>query len=699
MLIPRETIVRDELMNATPPKESASMSKQNIATISLDTRSRDTARESLTALIGDFFSFTSYTLEEYKSLHNPQDEFVLITARFLVNSVSPFLPLRCKYFAAKREIDPKSLHKLLGIPKGSRVLMVNNSIGNAVEVINEIRALDIEDIEMTPYGPESELSGTYDMAITTGQVHLVPQSISTIIDLGLRPISLMTIAELFFYFQQGQVPDAFITQRYTKDLLATAGDLYEKQRKNLRLQNYMQMLLSNFDDGILATDSEGVILFHNKMASMILENGELIGHNLRDVDANLAASDEETAFVKIRDEIVYVTRQNHVTDDGEDMNIITLKNTSQISEIDNKFAKYKKNSGHTAKFVFKDIVFSSPAMRDIITIAERIATKEAGILITGESGTGKELFAQAVHNGSQRKDGPFVALNCAALSESLLESELFGYEEGAFTGATKGGKKGLFEVANGGTIFLDEIGDAPLSIQLKMLRVLQEREVMRVAANRVIPINVRVIAATNKDLPSQVRTGRFREDLFFRLNVINLHIPPLRERFGDIELLLNLYLNRFGCSINKLDQASLNLLTSYSWPGNIRELKNIAEYIATIYDITPNLLSSLRHTLLAEGHQQPRSVTEDGLGTFRNPSVKKDLDAILVIFADAKRDSFNLGRDKIQAILKEQGTDLSIQQIKTRIDILKKHGYVESFVGRGSQITPAGEAYIQGKGA
>lgn len=231
-----------------------------------------------------------------------------------------------------------------------------------------------------------------------------------------------------------------------------------------------------------------------------------------------------------------------------------------------------------AKYTFDDIITQSPLIKHFKSRARSFAATDLPVLITGESGVGKELFAQAIHNSSDRKNKSFVSINCAAIPETLLESELFGYESGAFTGANKKGKLGKFELANGGTIFLDEVGDLPLSMQSKILRVLQENQVERVGGNEVKEIDVRVIAATNSDLLKKIKTQEFRSDLYYRLNVLNLNIPSLRDRREDISLLMehfsSLFFQKSGI-YRRFHQDVLNLLENYCWPGNIRELKNI----------------------------------------------------------------------------------------------------------------------------
>jgi transcriptional regulator with PAS, ATPase and Fis domain len=251
------------------------------------------------------------------------------------------------------------------------------------------------------------------------------------------------------------------------------------------------------------------------------------------------------------------------------------------------YAEHKEERRkHPVRYTFSDIRGNSDIIVSLKKQSAHIAPTDSTILIRGESGTGKEVFAQAIHATSMRKDGPFVALNCAAIPEALLESELFGYEEGSFTGAKKGGKEGRFELARGGTLFLDEIGDMPLFLQAKLLRVLQERRIERIGGTDTIPIDVRVIAATHKNLEAMIVDGRFREDLYFRLNVIPLYVPPLRNRKEDLYDLIHYFMKRcskrLGKEQKRLSSQALKRLYDYHWPGNIREVENVVEYIMNL---------------------------------------------------------------------------------------------------------------------
>lgn len=261
--------------------------------------------------------------------------------------------------------------------------------------------------------------------------------------------------------------------------------------------------------------------------------------------------------------------------------VATFQDSASIQRAEHKIRRSLAAKGLSAQYNFSDIIAESQAMRAVVEKARHYAQADSTILVMGETGTGKELLAQSIHNASRRRHDPFVAVNCAALPETLLESELFGYDEGAFTGARRGGKPGLFELAHGGTIFLDEIGEISPVIQARLLRVLQERQIMRIGSERVIPIDIRVIAATNRDLEAEVAQNRFRADLFYRLNVLRIGIPPLRDRGEDILNLTRAMLSRHDPKLAELISGGLPglqpLMLRHSWPGNVRELENLIE--------------------------------------------------------------------------------------------------------------------------
>lgn len=363
----------------------------------------------------------------------------------------------------------------------------------------------------------------------------------------------------------------------------------------------MYTILNNYEDAIVAVNQDGKVLAINNQAYRTFQISaaeKIIGQPVDKVYRRFNWKQAEqgggkrSELMEIRGKKYYVEYSPITDDSAGSGTIIVTKSTEQIQETESKIRQGLSEQGLTAKYTFEDIIGSSPAILDNIKMAKRYSRVDSNVLIMGETGTGKELFAHSIHQESSRRNEPFVALNCAALPENLLESELFGYEPGAFSGASKTGKIGLFELAHRGTIFLDEIGEVPISLQAKLLRVLQEREIRRVGSDRVKTIDVRVISATNINIEKQIEEGKFRSDLYYRLNLLDIVIPPLRERKEDVHDLVDFYLTRFACEmgrrIPRVSKGAAKILKDYDWPGNVRELRNICEKLIVLTD-TPEI--------------------------------------------------------------------------------------------------------------
>ncbi|CEH30508.1 Fis family transcriptional regulator [Aneurinibacillus migulanus] len=360
-----------------------------------------------------------------------------------------------------------------------------------------------------------------------------------------------------------------------------------------RLLQEVEVLLSMVPVPVVVTDASGNILHANAVAESVWKRSQitLTNKHIRDVvegEEIEALIEQGKPAQKISVRIKDAANFLHMYECRIRPLFVYRKVGGAVLQFTSaQHAEHKERiRKHTVRYTFSDIRGNSDIIASLKSQSAHIAPTDSTILIRGESGTGKEVFAQAIHATSTRKDGPFVALNCAAIPESLLESELFGYEEGSFTGAKKGGKEGRFEMARGGTLFLDEIGDMPLFLQAKLLRVLQERRIERIGGTDTIPIDVRVIAATHKNLEAMIADGRFREDLYFRLNVIPLYVPPLRNRKEDLYDLIHYFMKkcstRLGKEQKRLSSQALKRLYDYHWPGNIRELENVVEYIMNL---------------------------------------------------------------------------------------------------------------------
>jgi transcriptional regulator with PAS, ATPase and Fis domain len=350
---------------------------------------------------------------------------------------------------------------------------------------------------------------------------------------------------------------------------------------------YSNIINNYMSDGIIIIDKSGKITYINSIALNILElDGDLIGMDIKDVlkiplnfdyvmDENIDFYNKRFTINKNSSSPMYELSVTNLSNNSESKGLaIILKKVNEKP----KRIKYKSSS---QLYSFKDIIGESDAIKETIKLAQIASKGQSNVLIMGETGTGKELLAQSIHNNSPRRDKPFIAVNCGAFPSSLVESELFGYEEGAFTGAKKGGQPGKFELANGGTIFLDEIGEMPLSIQASLLRVIEDRKIVRIGSSKEKGIDVLIIAATNKDLFEAVKNNTFRADLFYRINVFTLTIPPLRERKEDIKPLVYHFIEKYNSlflrNVKSITKEALEILESYDWPGNVRELENTIE--------------------------------------------------------------------------------------------------------------------------
>lgn len=377
------------------------------------------------------------------------------------------------------------------------------------------------------------------------------------------------------------------------EALGEASRLLGALRAEKQRAAQLKAILDSSHDAVVAVGSDGRVAAFNRGAAQLFgvsQEASVLGRPASEVlpgavaTALLPGSESIQGQVqRVGNTTVLINKVKIEAEDADDGFVATLRDVSELQTAEQKVRRAMHASGLTARHHLQDLTSVSEAMRRTIDMARRYALSDSTILIHGETGVGKEMFAQGIHNAGSHRDGPFVAVNCAAIPESLLESELFGYADGAFTGASKGGRPGLFELAHRGTIFLDEIGEMQLPLQSRLLRVLQEREVMRIGGDRVLPVKIRVIAATNLSLEEEVAAGRFRIDLFYRLNVLRLTIPPLRERPDDVEPLLRLFLERMAARRNQTPVAVsprlLVALQAYHWPGNTRELIGVAERI------------------------------------------------------------------------------------------------------------------------
>jgi len=473
-----------------------------------------------------------------------------------------------------------------------------NSINQAVAYSNKIGIVGFQNL-ITAYERVNKImQNTFSAHITTAIVNNnleVKKKISQFYQSGIRVFiggqAVISATQRLGYngvlIESGE--EAIVEAiKYAKNLLEV--QLKEKEKAQI-----LKSIIDFAYDGIIGMDKDGKITVFNPVAEKIagVSAETAIGRPVDDMVENtrmnyvLKSGEAELGEIQRIGEISIVTNRVPIVVEGEVLGVVaTFQELDKIQKMESKIRKKLLYKGHIAKARFEEIVGNSTAVSQAKEEAKQYAEVDSTVLILGETGTGKELFAQSIHNASNRNDKPFVAVNCAALPENLLESELFGYVEGAFTGARKGGKTGLFELAHEGTIFLDEISEMSPMLQARFLRVLQEKEVVRLGDDRIIPIDIRIIAATNRDLYSEVEKGGFREDLYYRLCVLRLEIPPLRKRPEDIPALVDYFIEekgrRLGKSIKSISREAISKLVNQKWPGNIRQLENVVERIVVL---------------------------------------------------------------------------------------------------------------------
>lgn len=601
----------------------------------------------------------------------------------LVGHISDF----SKVIVITRSIRQKYLRPILQIPPGTDVLVVNDSKESILQTLYMIYELGVGHIRLIPYEKDSHRQGIYDSIdyaiVAFDSEHLVPSHINNVYNIHNREISFETFHKLISVLDLKSASIHSNLLKKVSEELDTGANYINSYLSNFLKDKMLSNVVDESFRGIILLDSKSMIHYINDSAYQIfsLNKGdffpekELFSERL----FSLPSFDNELISFK---ETNYLVEKVDISLMDQSLGCyLIFQNEKQLREQENNLSLSLKQTGFVAKHTFNDIIHDSASMRQCINISKKVASSDYTILIRGESGTGKELFAQSIHNYSSRKKYPFVAVNCAAIPENLLESELFGYEGGSFTGARRKGKVGLFEHANHGTIFLDEIGDISANLQTRLLRVIQEREIMPVGSDRIMHIDVRIIAATNADLEQKVALGKFRDDLFYRLNVISLNIAPLRERKEDILPLLRVFL---GKKYNDLLPKEQKALTDHDWPGNVRELENTASYYKILGQL-PDYLSDRFHCASAPCHDLSDSAADLDLNS-----------EILKIMAESSGPYRGIGRKTLKERLSAAGLVIGEGTLKKHMQSLKERGLIESEPGRGGlRITAAGTDFIR----
>lgn len=629
----------------------------------------------------------------YRDLSSAFKDYVQITTKFLsdvsLNELNTadlvvfpnaLIFLKCREFTGytgegmicQRAIDFTKVGELFSIPAGSKVYVISRTIEASQNAIDELVSMGFSFFQMIPvsfYAP-APMDHSITRAILLGPHPNHFSHLTQVIDIGYPIVSISAIVEIILRLGLPSSLAANYVSKYSFYMTGLLKEFSLQMSHSARIQAFNQALLDNIKNGVcLLNQSLQIVTANRAFGDMLLFTDQEMQNNsivnlfrIKGVQISFPTLLKED-FVYTNsngDEIIlYAFECTYANLDS--FYIINASNGKNISKKAASLRIAHRPPLPPNSYCFSDYISQDAKVMEMLERARRVAQHDSTVLILGESGTGKEILAQGIHYSSPRKASSFVAINFAGMQPELIESELFGYEEGAFTGAKKGGKPGLWEIAHNGTIFLDEIGDAPISLQITLLRVLQEKTIRRVGGHEYIPVDTRVIAATNKNLLDLVHAGTFREDLFYRLNVIPINTIPLRERKGDLFLLFEhfcrIHFQKPALKITDIfTPEMMDFLVAYNWPGNVREVRNICDYFSCIYTgkkpLSPH---DLPEYLLQQVSPRPQL-----LGNAET--------AIL----DIIKQNPKIGRMRICSILAEQGITMSEGMIRSTLRSLSE---------------------------
>ncbi|PAB60718.1 sigma 54-interacting transcriptional regulator [Anaeromicrobium sediminis] len=674
------------------------MNKKRAVLLTTSDVTRDALVNQLNEYLDNDIEVIGYTVEH--GLEDMVDADIYIVSsdlqyRELVEAGYPFEGKNV--IIGKRTVNMENLDQIVEIPDKTEVLFVNDSEESTYDSIKILNELGVNHIKYIPYYPGVELTDIKaTIGITPGESGLIPDGIETVIDIGTRIFDFTTIAKILGAFGVINDKGGMFSKNYLQKIIRVAQKLSMSKNRISELRENLKNVIEGLEEGLIAYDQNGKITVFNENLKRILKPrfDEMIGMKLNQVIFNkklleylMDEKRHENMIMTLEGEEVIIHKTQVM---WKGVTIATFKARRPDAFAIGINRKKVINKGYIAKYSMDDIVGASRSIIEAKSIAEKLGQRDMTILIEGESGTGKEMFASAIHNISDRKNGPFLAINFSALTDDLIESELFGYEEGAFTGAKKGGKEGFFEQADGGTIFLDEIGDVSLKVQARLLRVLEEKEIMRVGGNKIRPVKVRVIAATNKNLSELVEEKQFREDLYFRLKMGYIQLPTLRQRREDIPLLLNQLLSTSTIENVEISDEVYDKLKEYEWLGNVRELKNTITYMLAVKSGNVVTVNDLPQKSFFK-ERKPVESKDERIGN----EEKYRLDRFESFLLNTIYENPGIGRKLLSELSYAAEVGLTENQIRSRLNKLEREGFIQKRKGRfGTSLTDAGANLI-----
>lgn len=648
-------------------------------------------KKQLEYFFADAVELYTYSIED-GTAYSPKTEdiFLITTISFdSHNEVLRYIPKDKHIVNGTITVRNSTIEKLKKLPSGTKALLVNSTKSMCEESIVLLHQKGINNISFSPYYPGcKEKYEDIPLAITPGEAHFAPAG-KEIIDIGNRVLDTNTILEIISFTDCEYLLKTDRLINYFDEISENNTGVESLISKMELATQQFNILLRLSSEGIILVDKKNNIIMCNQKANDFLEKGRIdilykpASSAFQNNIFEQAAKDQITKTVlllspsgiKLKLKVIPIVKHGIYLSGIGIINRANPEDEIMTSAV-NKILK----KGHIARYTFDSIITKSKNVIKIKEVAKKMAKSNSAVLITGESGTGKELFAHSIHNYSSRRDKPFVAINCAALADNLLESELFGYEEGAFTGAKKGGKTGLFEIANNGTLFLDEIEGMSKNLQFKLLRVIQEKEIIKVGGDEMIPIDVRIIAASNENLGELVENKVFRQDLYYRLNTLPITIPPLRERIDDLYLLIEDFKQEMDFNFI-FTKSSKHLIENYTWPGNIRELRNCIEYLGCLGEtiIEPEMFPQNMNSL-NKNITKPSSYEE-----------KNIFYETAFVIDELEKKGKSCGRKSISEELKNKNIYISEAKIRKILENMKNDGLISSGEGRtGSKLTSFG---------
>lgn len=681
--------------------------KKQVAVITRAKEIRNSMKDQIDMIFGELVETNIYSLED-KTIDK------LKKSDLYVVSSSAYEYLDEKFLKNKNlvivdyTISKERKNFLKNFPKGTKAVFFNVSQKMCMEAIAMMYHLGVNNIEFIPAYPNMENFPKNNLIITPAETKLLPKEAEgrDIIDIGHRILDANTIIEIALKLEFEHILYYKKIKEYLDTVATNDYSLNKILEKATQSESQLGILMGILDIAIIGVDKDNFICSCNESAEKILNRKSinLIGNSACDILSCVPFGEVRETKQEIRSRLVTVNGEYvnlNITPVIKAENYMgafaVLQRFKEEEQKQHELRRQLLNKGHKAKYTFDDILGESGAIKKIKEIAKKMAKTNSAVLITGESGTGKELFAHAVHNYSDRKDYPFVAVNCAAIPENLLESELFGYEEGAFTGAKKGGKIGLFEFAHMGTLFLDEIEGMSPALQIKLLRVIQEKEIMKIGGGKVINIDVRIIAATNEELRKLVKENKFRKDLYYRINTLPIMIPPLREREDDVYLLLEKFKTEIGADF-KFTPKAKEAFKMYNWEGNIRELKNYVEFFNFMGEEYINF-EDMPLAVKEYYEENKKEISEKEESNILKETAGhryKEYVFLLKKIKENQKAGLSSGRKILCSICEKNNISLTEQEIRGILKNLEKIDFIKVFKGRkGNIISEKGEEFLK----